>query len=795
MERINKLLNLSGKEWPRILVGWSMMFLTRFGFIIGWSVLIATFLTHVGIGHLPLLFLTNAILTMVGVVFFRQLVHKIRKEVLITFIVLSAAAFLLSATFFINTNAFIFFALLLVAESMLLAQLMILISLFNEDLFSPLESQRTFPIIESAETIGGIAGGLVLTFFANQLPGYKFIIIWAISLLLILPIVLRFNAKTMHVPALELKEIKEEAPQEKLGKSLREMKKAPFLKGLMIVVLLHWGMMNIVEFQYTKAIQQEVYSVQEETIVLNEHNPGLVLASEGLTDSQIAIYEQEITKKLGLLHVIFNAAALVIQLILASRIITSLGVVSSLLIHPLVTLLNLFGLSLRFGFVTAAITRGSFELTGLIFNNAYESSYYAIPHKKRSITKEVMQGIMKPLGAIIGTIAILLFAFSFTGTNQTLALNIMLIVMSLMMGGVIFKLSRRYTELSEQNLSKKMDIATRLNAIEILAQNGHEQTTPALQKILKRESEPEIVKVHILRTMGQRVEIDSINSILEILDEKNDRIRLEAVRALSKYKKIKDHSFSYYRVRDRLKELLLKEDNETIKEEVVDYFYEIAPRALTAYVLDSIKNIPSKRASFIRILKHFEDPNLQYYLEPYLEDKSPEIRASSIIALWRFKKLRGRLRHYLNQMLKSPKSSVLIAGIDVCGDVQLKEFKSTILPFLVHKDQDVQEATLLTLARMGDKMIVPHLVGCLVNPEHKWFHTTASILGRLPKRFKGHVQNALHKHIRDLIDEILVKTKQIENLEKETLDYLTHLYRKLNAHQEVQKLESIERVE
>ena len=208
ISKINKILNVSSREWPRILVAWSMTFLTRFGFIVGWSVLIAIFLAQVGIDLLPGLFLANALLVVAGTLFFRKIVHKIRRELLITFTILTAAAFLLTSVIFMQSNTMLFFALLLIAESVLLAQLSILISLFNEDLFSPLESQRTFPIIESAETIGGIMGGLTLSIFANDISAYKFIIIWAIALLLILPIVLRYNANTMEIP--KLKEEKQE---------------------------------------------------------------------------------------------------------------------------------------------------------------------------------------------------------------------------------------------------------------------------------------------------------------------------------------------------------------------------------------------------------------------------------------------------------------------------------------------------------------------------------------------------------------------------------------------------------
>ncbi|MEK7524452.1 MAG: hypothetical protein AAB588_05495, partial [Patescibacteria group bacterium] len=254
--RINQVLNLSPREWPRVLVAWSMIFLSRAGYIIGGSILLALFLSRIGIELLPLLFLGNALLMMVGTAIYRNLIHRVRQELLIASTVLFASALLVASIWFLQENSLLFYGLFLFAESVLLSQLNILISLFNEELFSPLESQRTFPIIESAETFGGITGGLLLSVFADSLPSYKFILIWVILLLCILPIVLRYNARTMEIPKL-----KEEDINEKESSHFSALRKFPFLREMMVVVMFFWAIMNVLEFQYTKAIQENVFEV------------------------------------------------------------------------------------------------------------------------------------------------------------------------------------------------------------------------------------------------------------------------------------------------------------------------------------------------------------------------------------------------------------------------------------------------------------------------------------------------------------------------------------------------------
>lgn len=770
-----------------------MIFLTRFGFIVGWSVLIAIFLGEIGIDWLPALFLINASLVMLGTLFFRQIIHLVRREVLITFTVIAAAALLISATLFVETNSMYFFGLILVAESVLLAQLVILLSLFNEELFTPLESQRTFPIIESAETIGGIAGGLTLSLFAHSLPTYKFIIIWALTLLLILPVVLKFNARTMDVPKIEEK--KHKKPGEKLYEGFSTLRKIPFLKILMIVIILHWGMMNIVEFQYTKAIQQEVYSMQESTIVMHETAGEIELASEHYSEDQIHDFEHQIAYKLGFLHMIFNAAALMIQLVLASRILTSIGVISSMMLHPLVTLLNLAGLTLRFGFFTAALTRGTYELTNLIFKNAYDSSYYAIPHEQRSDVKELMQGIMKPLGAIIGTVCIILIASNTAGIEQTLILNTILIGMGILMAGLISSLSKRYTSISEKNLSKKVDLPTRLNAVEILAQKGHEKKTPSLQKILTRKGEPEVLKQSILKTLGAQQDTEAIDTILKLLGDRKGSIRLAAIQALQQFeeigKKKMDHAFTKHRIIESLKDRLLKERNEGIREELVHCFHEVSPGELTKFIIKVLDEHEEKRADFIRMLRFFKDPNLKPYLEPYLTSRDPELKAASIIALWQFKGIHTKLEHHLKQMLLNKNTSTMAMGIEVAGQVKYQKVKRELKSLLNHNSKEIRHASVLALAQMEDESIIPHMIGLLSDPQHEWFEQTKSILASLPKKFKYTVESALHLHVTGLIAEILAPYKKIEEIERDTLKHLRSLYKKINAHHEVHKIKKL----
>lgn len=755
----------------------------------------AIFLGKVGIERLPLLFLTNAVFVVLGTVLIKPFLKKTRLEVLISFTVLLAAVFLMSTLLFYAQQNTIFFLLFLVSESLLLSQVGILISLFNEDLFSPLESQRTFPIIESAETLGGIIGGLTLSLFAESIPLYKFILVLILILLCILPIVLKFNTRTMDVPTLgEL-----ESPQIHHQKvSFASLRKIPFLKGLMIIVALHWAMMNIVEFQYTKAVEQEVMGQHEETLVENETGHDPTLASIGddpeanLSGKNI---EQDIAVTLGNLHLIFNSAALLMQLILTSRILGFLGITSTMLLHPLVTFMNLILMSLRFNFYTASLTRGSFELTGILFKNSYDSSYYGIPHEMRVETKELMQGIMKPLGAILGTITMILIAWKLEALYETLALNSVLIILSIAAIFITSRLGRKYTLLAEQNLSHKKELPTRLNAVEILAQKGHEEHASMMGKLLQRVNEPDILKEKIIEALGLQHEPESISSLLEELKSPSEVLRFSAARALKEFHDLShsdlSHSFSRIRVIETLKERLELEENDSIREEIMQVYYQISSESFTEFLMSQIEKT-SPSPTFVRMLRLFPDPNLKYYLTPLLTKKNPELRAAAILSLWQFNDLEKELRHHLNQMLTSTKNDILIPAINIIRRLKLYEYKRNLHEFSFKAKPDIKNACLAALAQMEEKSVIPDLVDAMLDPSHAWYQNNKDLLTDLSDSYKKDIEQELILVATERIHELLRKHKnRLSKAENETLKFLKDLYSKINAHHEAHRIQKL----
>src|SRR5579883_2127603 len=153
MKIIEKALNIGSHEIPRTIYAWGLLFLHRLGFIIGTTTLTAIFVTQFGIQWLPLMILIQAALTMTGMFVFSFLNEHFSSKKLIPPCAFATGVILFVSTFF-TSYPFVFFGLLLMVTGIFLPQLTIFLANYIEDFFTPLECERTFPVIESAETIG-----------------------------------------------------------------------------------------------------------------------------------------------------------------------------------------------------------------------------------------------------------------------------------------------------------------------------------------------------------------------------------------------------------------------------------------------------------------------------------------------------------------------------------------------------------------------------------------------------------------------------------------------------------------
>jgi HEAT repeat protein len=775
-----KLFNVNRSEGKRVAFSWFINFFYRIGFVIGWTIIVGMFVGRYGIIMLPILFVVNAAFSIIGTLLYSTFIERFKKDDIIFFSVAIATFILLLASQFGESHPIVFFALLLAAEAVFLVQLKIVSNGFIETLFTPLESERTFPLIESSETIGGIIAGVLVSLLSNTIATSSFVYFWVTSILFILPCVLYYKIGMRDVERLALEEEKHDAPSglfERLSDSISQIRHVSFIKGLFFVVVFQWIFANLIEFQYTKAVSENISAA--------------VLGSG-------SGFEHALVHNLGTLFILFSASALFIQLFVGGRLISSLGIVGSLLLYPVVMLLSVFGLSVQYGFPTAVLAQTNHTITHAIYLNSYHSAYYSIKEHFREHTREFLEGIVRPFGALLGTGMLILAQRFYSGQNLTLVINLVMIVVLFVLFFVIYSLQGRYTKLACHNLLKSDNKIERVEAIEILSQKGHKSGLPVLLSVLNDPKESDYIKIKILHALSELQDFDAIDGIIQMFKERKIEIRFAAVSALLKYQSVKNfffkHVFHEYRMIEALKDLYGKEKNEEIRSVIVHLLSRLNPVGTFGFLLDALKNTKGLlRADVIIALGRYNDNHVIPYIEPFLHSNSPIEKAASIVALWKYDEYRDDLEFMLDKMFKHNSKNIVRAAVYAVGELKLKSKRKECVKYLDSKDKDLKFCAVLSLAKMGYADSVKAIVDILFGEDQEFSFEMKRALNRLNHEGRKLIDKKVRKLVSSKINMLLLKTKakSLNHLNTKYLKYLKMLYSLVEENEEVELINEL----
>ncbi|MCT4592065.1 MAG: MFS transporter [Candidatus Gracilibacteria bacterium] len=772
------VFNISHHELSRVVISWGLKFLLQVGTIIGATLLTALFVDEFGVSKLPSLYILQSTFLIASVFVFSPLAERMKKEdFILCGIGVSVTFFLL--LFLLKDFHFLFFGVFIMTLSVVIAQLTIVMSLFTEDLFTPLESVRTFPVIESSEPIGSLCAGVLIVGATKYFHVESLFLIAAFSIGLMLPILLYYKQVSEAVPILRSKEEIHEkvSKKESLQRLVKHAKIIPFLKILVTLVFLHFAAFNILEFQFTKAVDAHVSN--------NHGDHGLEHTSA-------------LTHGLGTVHVFISAVLLGVQIFLSSRTMKKIGIVKTISLNPIFSGIIFSLFTFNFTFIFAVGAKTIFEATGAMFRNAHQVSFFSLKEKVRAHAKEFIEGISKPLGAISGTLVIFLMQFLFHGKVLDYALNTTLVITAFTMFTLSSRLSEKYTLLARKNLEMQGAPQEKMDAIEVLSQKGHKNAVEILTKELTFRKDCPEVKVKIIRTLGILRDPKSIPTILKSFKDGSIDVQIEAVKSLSKFKNLGEHflsqSFAKYHVSEALKSLFLKTRSKKLKTEVVHAFTNIKDADIVPFLLDVINSKDEEiRAEGIFACGLFHDPTIAFYVEKYLEDKSARVRSNTIIALWQFVELRLKLIVKLMALLDSKDTEEVLSGIFAVGEIRFASEKERLMRFLENENEDIRRHAALALGKINHDHSIGHIIDFIWHNNKKTSLKTKHQIKELHPQIKERVNRHMVKEATHRITKILheAKTEILEDLEDAALKELLHIFTLIDEEKEVLKIKNI----
>lgn len=775
---LNRIFNLRKNEWPRVWLAWGMRFFYRLSFVLGWTVLITMFVGKYGIAMLPYLFLLIAIFTMIGTFFYSTFIDRFsRYQIMIVTLVL-AGMMLFFSSFFAVANGVLFFSLIIVTIGVFLSQFKIALHAFIEDLFSPLESERAFPVIEAADTIAGIIAGLIVVIFASSIAISSFIYLWMGFLFLIIPILVfsdHLNESILNSPRVDVKKVASIGLVTKLKHSLAHPRYAAFIKGLFLIVFFQWLIYNLMEFQYTKAVYRNVSNV-----VLD--------AGSG--------FEHAFVYDLGVLFILFSASALFIQLFVGSRIIDYLGIVGTMIVHVLLTLLSLLGLTFYYNFPTAVLAKNNFTVGTVLFTSAYNSSYYAMTGDFREHIREIIEGIVRPVGALIGTFALIILQKFFSDSSLIFYVNLLMVIATFSLFYILCMQQKKYTNLAVSDLLYGKDKDSRMTAIDILAQKGHKDVLPVLRKILFSSKEPVSIKLKVLRSLSEINSVTSLGDLFLCLKSKDSAIRTTALDSLARFSFLSrnDNQYLLYKkcqLVTLLKDLHRKEENPEIVNKIINLMAKLSDVATMEFLFGVLKTAKGRhRAEVILAFRNYESAEVFSRLEPFLRIASSAQQINAAIVLYKSLKYKSEVLDLVSKFLASDAPIKIGYGIFAIGELKLKNKRKICHNYLYSENKELRIQSAVALAKLGSYDGIPVIVELLLSGNKDVVSEIKNLLRNVDVRILKNIDRIVAELVNNEVDALIHKNEDrpVGKWHRGSLMRLSLLYELVGDYERVEDL-------
>ncbi len=565
-------------------------------YVMSWTVLIVLAIQVFDIVFLPKLFILYGLLSILGFFLFKNLISSKNRILMIIGLSFLCSLFLLLSSLTFISHFWLFAFLLMFTLSVFWTQLKIAKLLFFESLFSPTQSTRIFPLIESADTIGTVLAGFLISILSFYFDLSLLLAVSAIFVLINIPILFFFNEKSVSLPARIMSEYDKVETM-----SFKKISRYSGVLFLAVIILLQFGFFYVLEFQFLDFVTNYSNSFDD---------PG----------------HHSMAVDLGFFHMIIGFITLLYQFFLASRVMNSLGVIKSLLLSPIIMICSLFYMIVNPGFLSLLFLKTNHDISDVTFLNAYHSTFYAFKHSARSYVMEFLEGFVKPLGMILASLLIILV---FDYLSMSFLINVSSLFMLSLVLWATYKFNKDYVNSPKSALLKSNKYSSRLNAISILNQNPDQIDFDFLHHYLIAQTHlASDLQSDILKLFSEYADCTVLDNLFDLLAYKHidDELIFEAISVLirNNLDEIRVKPFTFYHLLKKTKTFLDKKLSKKIlieiyllqtmistDAEVIEKNLEIVAKLMDSKLFQSCSEV-FKLIDDENVLKYIDSLNLDF---------------------------------------------------------------------------------------------------------------------------------------------------------------------------------------
>ena len=633
-------------EISKVFITWSMVALLAIGYAIGWSAVHSMLVKRMGIEYLPYTYIGISLLGVLGSSVYLMFADVVRRDRLLMIFSLVTGLMLLFARTLVAANhdgekdlsvqLVLFFVVVFFAQGVGNSTLGTQVWTIINDLFRPSQGRRLYPIVGTAGTIGGIAGGASIHYLASSLGTANLVLIWAAAILALIPLTWWMR-----------KRFGGELRGRKSGASAAQPAGSRLLEGwefffrskmavtLGFIAVMFWVVGSLADFQFSR--------------IMNISFPS----------------EAKLAGFYGVYGMIINAAGLLVQLFFSSYLIRRIGVSRGLLALPVTILAGFALVGSYFVFWSGLLMRCSWDLVGMtIQGNSYQLALNAIPGALRARIRGFIDGVINPLGGVIGGLLIIFLHNAFDTVNKSGwqdPVTLSGIVLSALWIIVVVNSQKHYMDMIADNL-QSVEQRTVMYAIDCLVEPANARAAAMLEEVAKMQDPQK--RAAVARVRASIAGNASLQALYLLLNDPVIHVRAESLRSMAhllKKRSLPPEAFEILHrlvesdpepaIRaDALKLVLLKQP--------AGEWQEMARRWLASGTVP----VRARVVEAIGILS----ANKKALLEPMLLDESAMVRAAAVQALWDEPEVRINARRVLSELLEGDDPDAHRAALAVC---------------------------------------------------------------------------------------------------------------------------------
>jgi HEAT repeat protein/CRP-like cAMP-binding protein len=712
LELLSRLFNVRPHEWPRLLFLYGMGIVFLIGLTWGETIADALFLSRLGVENLPVLFVLEAVITIIALAIFSAFADRIRDDVLlIAILLLGALSVLLSRILAGIGQESLAFPMLYLASRVIRDVFNVQFWTYVNGFYDTRSAKRIIPVIATAARIAGAIAGLsmpIITSLFSQAVDVSFAWISTLILMAIMvwsmPRLLRDQAPSPASRASQKQGSGIGAYLNNIREGYGFVAKSPFLRWMAASTLLLIVLTTLITFQ------------------------GSAIFVAELKDEKV------IADYLGTLTGITNLVMLPIQLFLLGRLVQRLGLGTANLIYPL-SLLGICGSLILFprALFSAAAQHFARTTYRTAFRNTLDNLMYnAVPLRVKGRARAFIGGLVMPIGTIIGGGLLLLrpllpqipwllptligaFALAYAFSAFVLRRQYARALVSMLaQEDYSFLLSsasdlavtdNTTLDLLRSKLQERSETEHKIFMAQLILEIGGKRAVPILAEIAKDEPalRASIADLLSAADLGGAAVRHLLNALLS---DPDGEVRRAAASGLMQYA---------YQDRKRINQIaarLLSDPDARVRLEAVPILLQADERlsrsALAA--LEPLLNAaePSLRVSALQALGKAHDARYIAQVLPHLAEPNDEVRlaaALSLEALCASGKLPDHLaralREHLDSLLSDPIERVRRAALTLLAYAKVRQAEQVLIRFLADPSAEIRAAAVEALVRLG----------------------------------------------------------------------------------------------